>query len=60
MAFGNTHTLHLEPEGAGPPIAVEVASRPYEILGVASRERWVVELPADDLHVMSRAAGAGE
>ena len=32
LAFGNTHTLHLVPEGAGPPIAVEVASRPYEIL----------------------------
>ena len=27
LAFGNTHTLHLVPEGAGPPIAVEVASR---------------------------------
>ena len=60
LAFGNTHTLHLVPEGAGPPIAVEVASRPYEILGVARRERWVVELPADDLHVMSRGAGAPE
>ena len=35
LAFGNTHTLHLVPEGAGPPIAVEVASRPYEILGLA-------------------------
>ncbi|MYE45737.1 MAG: ABC transporter ATP-binding protein [Chloroflexi bacterium] len=60
LAFGNTHTLHLVPDGAGPPIAVEVASRPYEILGVARRERWVVELPADDLHVMSRGAGAPE
>ena len=37
LAFGNTHTLHLVPEGAGPPIAVEVASRPYEILGLAAR-----------------------
>ena len=57
LAFGNTHTLHLEPEGAGPPVAVEVASRPYEILGVAGRRRWVVELPAGDLRVMSRAEG---
>ena len=54
LAFGNTHTLHLEPEGAGPPVEVEVASRPYEVLGVAGRERWVVELPPEDLHVMAR------
>lgn len=54
LPFGNTHTLHLEPEGPGPAIEVEVASRPYEVLGVASRERWVVELPAPDLHIMPR------
>ena len=60
LAFGNTHTLRLEPEGAGPPVEVEVASRPYEVLGVARERRWVVELPAADLHVMPRdAAGAG-
>ena len=58
LAFGNTHTLHLEPEGAGPPIEVEVASRPYEVLGIAHERRWVVELPAADLHVMPRGAGA--
>jgi molybdate transport system ATP-binding protein len=54
LAFGNTHTLRLEPEGAGPMVEVEVAARPYEILGVTSRRRWVVELPAADLHVMPR------
>ena len=54
LAFGNTHTLHLEPEGAGPPVEVEVASRPYEVLGIAHEQRWVVELPAADLHVMPR------
>ncbi len=58
LAFGNTHTLRLEPEGAGPPVEIEVAARPYEVLGVASRQRWVVELPADDLHVMVREPGA--
>ena len=58
LAFGNTHTLQLEPEGVGPSIAVEVASRPYEVLGIASQARWVVELPASDLHVMPRV-GAG-
>jgi molybdate transport system ATP-binding protein len=52
LAFGNTHTLRLEPEGPGPQVEIEVASRPYEVLGVAERRRWVVELPAEDLHVM--------
>jgi ABC-type sulfate/molybdate transport systems ATPase subunit len=52
FAFGNTHTLRLQPDGLGPAIEVEVASRPYEVLGVASRRQWVVELPAADLHVM--------
>jgi molybdate transport system ATP-binding protein len=54
LAFGNTHTLRLEPEAAGPAVEIEVASRPYEVLGVASRARWVVELPPGDLHVMPR------
>lgn len=58
LAFGNTHTLHLEPEAAGPAIEVEVASRPYEVLGLASQRRWVVELPAADLHVMPSEAPA--
>ena len=52
LPFGNTHTLHLEPEGAGPAVEVEIASRPYEVLGVAGRRRWVVELPPEDLQVM--------
>jgi molybdate transport system ATP-binding protein len=54
LPFGNTHTLHLEPENVGPAIEVEVASRPYEVLGVAARDTWVVELPAPDLHIMPR------
>jgi molybdate transport system ATP-binding protein len=54
LAFGNTHTLHLEPENVGPAVEVEVASRPYEVLGVAMRDLWVVEFPAPDLHIMPR------
>ena len=54
LAFGNTHTLRLVPEGAGPTVEVEVAVRPYEVLGVAGRSRWVVELPAADLQIMPR------
>ncbi|MFN8639010.1 MAG: ABC transporter ATP-binding protein [Dehalococcoidia bacterium] len=52
LAFGNTHTLRLLPETVGPSIEVEVASRPYDILGIATTPRWVVELPASDLHPM--------
>ncbi len=52
LAFGNTHTLRLAPETVGPVIEVEVASRPYDVLGIATTPRWVVELPAADLHSM--------
>jgi molybdate transport system ATP-binding protein len=52
FAYGSTHTLHLAPTGAGPALEVEIASRPYEVLDVANRRRWLVELPADDLHLM--------
>ena len=54
LAFGNTHTLRFEPDGVGPKIEVEVAARPYEVLGVAERKRWVIELPPEDLLVMPR------
>jgi len=55
LAFGNTHTLRFEPDGVGPRIEVEVAARPYEVLGVGGRERWVIELPPEDLVVMARS-----
>ena len=53
LAFGNAHTLRLTPVGAGPQVEIEVASHPYDVLGIASQRLWVVELPADDLHLMS-------
>ncbi len=52
LAFGNAHLLRLVPEGPGPTVLIEVASRPYEVLGVASQPRWVVELPPGDLQLM--------
>jgi molybdate transport system ATP-binding protein len=55
LAFGNTHTLRFEPDGVGPRVEVEVAARPYEVLGVGERDRWVIELPAEDLLVMPRS-----
>lgn len=52
FAYGSSHTLHLRPVGGGPLLEVEIAARPYEVLGVADRRQWLVELPASDLHVM--------
>lgn len=52
-AFGATHLLSFAPTEAGPGVKVEIAARPYEVLGVAERKRWTVELPAADLHVVA-------
>ncbi len=52
FAYGNTHQLRFEPEGAGPVVNVEIAARPYEVLGVADRAAWLIELPPEDLHVV--------
>jgi molybdate transport system ATP-binding protein len=57
FAYGSTHTLHLAPAGPGPALEVELAARPYEVLDVANRRRWLVELPPDDLHLMPREVG---
>ncbi len=54
LAFGNSHMLTFAPLGPGPAVEVEVASRPYEVLGVAAQQRWVIELPPADLHIMTR------
>jgi molybdate transport system ATP-binding protein len=53
FAYGSTHTIHLRPDGPGPSLEVEIAARPYEVLDVANRRTWTVELPAKDLHVMA-------
>ncbi len=52
FAYGATHTLRLDPTGPGPSVEVEIAARPYEVLGVATQRTWLVELPRDHLHVM--------
>ncbi len=52
FAYGSTHTLRLEPKGPGPALEIELAARPYEVLDVANRRSWTVELPPADLHVM--------
>jgi len=55
FAFGATHTLNFNPLAGGPALEVELASRPYEVLGVAAQRTWTLELPAEDLHVMPAA-----
>jgi ABC-type Fe3+/spermidine/putrescine transport system ATPase subunit len=52
FAYGASHTLHLAPLGPGPAIEVEMASRPYDVLGIATQKEWTVELPPADIHVM--------
>lgn len=55
FAYGSTHTLRLDPIGPGPALEVELAARPYEVLGVAHRTQWTVELPPEDLHIMTKS-----
>ena len=52
FAFGSSHTLHFRPLAEGPEVEVEIASRPYDVLGVRAGQEWLIELPAADLHVM--------
>lgn len=54
FAYGNTHQLRFAPEGPGPVVNVEIAARPYEVLGVAERASWLIELPPEDLVVVPR------
>jgi molybdate transport system ATP-binding protein len=54
LSYGATHTLILQPGGGGPQLSVEIAARPYEVLGIATQKRWAVELPPADLHLMPR------
>ena len=51
LAYGATHTLRFE-SALGQPVEVEIAARPYEVLGVAGQQAWTLELPPADLHVM--------
>jgi ABC-type Fe3+/spermidine/putrescine transport system ATPase subunit len=51
LGYGASHTLRMESD-TGLPFEVDIAARPYEVLGVASQRRWLVEFPPEDLHVM--------
>lgn len=53
FAYGNTHVLRFKPETVGPEIEVEVAARPYEVLGIATRKQFALELPPEDIHILN-------
>ena len=52
LSYGSGHTLLLAPIGPGPSLEVEIAARPYEVLNIAERKEWVVEIPATDIHII--------
>lgn len=53
--YGTNHTLEFEPLGPGPSLVVDLPSRPYDVLGIAAKKDWVLELPPGDVHVMPAA-----
>ena len=57
LGYGATHTLRFE-SALGEPLEVEIAARPYEVLGVAGQRSWTLELPQEDLHVMPVSSGS--
>ncbi|MCC6382245.1 MAG: ABC transporter ATP-binding protein [Dehalococcoidia bacterium] len=54
FAYGSVHQLRLAVQPGGLLLDSELAARPYEVLGVARRKDWLLELPPEDLHVMPR------
>ena len=57
LGYGATHTLRFD-AALAQLIEVEIAARPYEVLGVAGQKSWTLELPPEDLHVMPVASEA--
>jgi len=52
FAYGSSHVLQLQPEGPGPRIEVEIAARPYEVLDIARRRLFNVEIDPTDIHLV--------
>jgi molybdate transport system ATP-binding protein len=57
FAYGSSHVLQLQPEGPGPRIEVEIAARPYEVLNIASRKLFNVEIDPADIHLVPGGNG---
>jgi len=57
-SFGASHVLRLCIGRRAARIEAEVASRPYDVLGLGEPGRsWTIELPPADLHVMPQPGG---
>lgn len=59
FAYGSSHVLQMQPEGAGPRIEVEIAARPYEVLGIPERRLFNVEIDPADIHLVPASPAAG-
>ncbi len=51
FAYGASHTLRFLPDGYGPEFEVDIASHPYEVLGIANRKTFTLEILPDDIHI---------
>lgn len=58
FAYGSSHVLQLNPEGPGPRIEVEIAARPYEVLDIAARKLFNVEIDPADIHLVPGEDGS--
>lgn len=59
FAYGSSHVLQMQPEGAGPRIEVEIAARPYEVLGIPERRLFNLEIDPADIHLVPASAAGG-
>jgi ABC-type Fe3+/spermidine/putrescine transport system ATPase subunit len=51
-AHGSAHSLLFEIDRSDLRLEVDIAAHPYEVLGVAGRREWWLQLRRDSLHVM--------
>jgi ABC-type Fe3+/spermidine/putrescine transport system ATPase subunit len=60
IAHGASHTIFFrlagEPPTDGFDVEVELASHPYDVMGVARQRTWTLAFPRDAVHVMRRGA----
>ena len=56
-AFGASHILHVQVEGADPAVAprlqVDIPAHPYDVMGVASQRNWFITIPPEAVHVIA-------
>lgn len=50
--YGSGHTLTFRASAAGPGLEVDIPARPYDVLGVAAAQDWLLEVAPEDIHVM--------